>query len=477
MQLKVILLWFIVFKCTLSASSQNVSIEGKAHASYKGKLIKAYSEVDHITHLQRLEATDTIDTEGYFDLHLYNKETQRIKLKIEQATMDLYIQPDFVYGITVPELDQAYNYNNDSELFLNIGVIGNDSTELNALIMDFEKIYNQFFAGDEGRFLSRPMMFRRIDSLQKTCDLRYQNINNSYFKSHVKYTIASVNASVSRGEYYLINGYILNQPILYNNEAYMDFFASCYTGYLNVASTAKAEQSLQDLINSEKNADHIDVYFKTDRFLKKDSIRELVILQNLWQFYFIGNYDTETIKKIIASIQHESKIEEHRKICSNMLTYMNKLLIGSDAPQFSARAANAKMGSLQMFKGRWIYLNFFSTKNAQSMREMPKIADLKKQFGDKLVFLSICLDDSVNTYMNYVRSNPKFNWPIWFNNEKRLSKTAKEAYFVSGTEAYFLINSLGALSLSPAPSPSEGIEYRLNLIFKPKRKNTRTGIR
>lgn len=160
-----------------------------------------------------------------------------------------------------------------------------------------------------------------------------------------------------------------------------------------------------------------------------------------------------------------------------MLSFMNKLLVGSEAPLFSARAANGKMGSLQMFKGKWVYLNFFSTGNAQSLREMPKIASLKKQYGEKLVFLSICLDDSLKTYTQYLRSNPRFNWPIWFSNEIGLSKTAKEAYFVSGTEAYFLISNLGALALSPAPSPSDGIEYRLNLLFKPKRKNTKTGIR
>ena len=160
-----------------------------------------------------------------------------------------------------------------------------------------------------------------------------------------------------------------------------------------------------------------------------------------------------------------------------MLAYLNKLLVGADAPLFSARTANGKMGSLQMFKGRWVYLNFFSTSNEASLREMPKLAALKKKFGQNVVFLSICLDDSLATYQAYLRNQPKFDWPIWFNSAKGLSKTAKEAYFVSGTEAYFLISNLGTLALSPAPSPSQGIEYRFNLLFKPKRRTTRTGIR
>lgn len=448
-----------------------------AHQSYAGKIIQVFSERDQITHLEQKEAIDTIAPDGYFEVHLISNHIQRLKLKIEQATFYLYTQPDFVYGITVPELDPALKYDNDAELLLDIGILGHDTTELNVLVMDFEQLYNGFFAGEEERFLSRQRMFKRADSLQKVCDLRYRAIQSSYFRNHVNYSIASINASVSRGENYLINGYILNKPILYTNKAYMDFFSSCFTGYLKAASTGKSAQSLQNLINSEANYQRLSVYFKDDKFLKNDTLRELVILHNLWHFSFEEEYDQNAVKKLISQIASETRVEEHRRMANNMLSFMNKLLVGSDAPLFSARAANGKMGSLQQFKGKWVYLNFFSTGNAQSLREMPKIASLKKKFGDKVVFLSVCLDDSVKSYLNYLRSNPRYDWPIWFSNEKGLSKTAKEAYFVSGTEAYFLISNFGALALAPAPSPSEGIEYRFNLMFKPKRKNTKTGIR
>jgi len=452
-------------------------VQGLTHSSYVGKVIQVFSEADQITHLERKEGVDTIASDGYFEVTFVSRHPQRVKFKIEQAVFYLYVEADYVYGINVPELDPALKYDNGAELPLDIGILGHDSTELNVLMMDFEKLNNTFFASEEGRFLSRPMMFKRADSLQKLCDLRYKDIKNEYFKAHVKYSIASINASVSRGENYLIGGYIINKPILYNSKAYMDFFSSCFMGYLKAASTGKSSRSLQHMINVQADLQALSAYFKDDKFLKHDTLRELVILHNLWQYYFDEDYNPEAIKKILGQIAAESKLEEHRRISNNMLNFMNKLLVGSDAPLFSARAANGKMGSLQQFKGRWVYLNFFSTGNSESLREMPKIAALKKKFGDKLVFLSICLDDSVKTYTQYLRSNPKYDWPIWFSNVKGLNKTAKEAYFLSGTEAYFLISTFGTLALSPAPSPSEGIEYRFNLLFKPKRKNTKTGIR
>jgi hypothetical protein len=468
---------FLLMLTCICGVSQNVTVEGKADPSYIGKVITLYTETDLITHIEHKETEDTIQKDGYFELQFHTSGVQLVKIRIDQAIAKLYVEPDYVYGITLPEVDPTFKYDNGSELELNIGLMSNDSTELNALIMDYQTVYNNFFIGTEQRFLSRPMMFKRADSLQKYCDQRYKNITNQYFKSHVLYSIASVNASVSRGENYLINGYILHKPILYNNKAYMDFFETCFKGYLSVASTAKSSQSLQYLVNNSGDYQRLNAYFKDDKFLKKDSIRELVILQNLWTFYFNPDYNTESIKRLVSQIHSFTKIEEHKRICSTMLSFMNKMLPGSEAPVFIAKSSSGKPVTLNSFKGKWIYLNFFSTSNTESLREMPKILALKKKFGDKVVFLSVCLDDSLKTYKDYLTANPRFNWPIWFNNGVLSGKSAREAYSVTGTEAYFLISNQFYLVQSPALSPSQGIEYRFNMLFKPKRKNTKTGIR
>ena len=160
-----------------------------------------------------------------------------------------------------------------------------------------------------------------------------------------------------------------------------------------------------------------------------------------------------------------------------MLAYMNKLKVGSQAPSFAALSKDNKLMQFSSLKKHWVYLNFFSTANIESLKEMPKIATLKKKMGDKVIFVSICLDDSVTNYRKFLRENPKYDWPIWYNNYPGIKVTAKDAYSVTGTEAYFLIDQLGNLVASPAISPSKGIEYKLNIIFRIKRKDTKTGLR
>lgn len=477
------------------ASSQNVTIRGKAHTSYVGKIIQLTTLTDNITGLSQREDEDTIGIDGFFELAMQSEFTQPVFLRIDNVITKLYVEPDYVYGVTIPELDKNYDYNNGADLEVNLGIIGNDTTELNILIFDYEEELNNMFSPGssanmdknplkisgrntgESRFLSRPVMFRKADSLKRLCDKRYENIHNEYFKNYVEYSIASINASVSRGENFLINSYIIKKPIRYHHYEYMQFFKTCFSGYLQAFSSTRKGTSLNNIINVKADYKTLLDYVKDDKFLKDDSLRELVLIKNLWEFYFNPEYDREGVKSIVSELNQETKIKEHERITSTMLSYFNKMQTGSLAPGFTARTKDGTMGTLASFKNRWVYLNFFSTKNLESLKEMPKIAALKRKFGDKISFLSICLDDSIKTYKEYMRLNPKFDWTIWYNNEQSILRTAKDNYFVTGSEAYFLINNFGYLVQSPATPPSKGIEYKFNLIFKAAKKKTKTGIR
>jgi hypothetical protein len=470
---------YISALCFISAQllSQNVVIRGRAHASYSGKIIGAYTCSDFITGIRQKENEDTVQKDGFFEVHLQSDYTQPVVLKVENAVARLYVQPDFVYGITVPELEKDLDYGNDAELPLNIGIVGSDSTELNALIFDYQALYNSFFDTKNNRYLNRQNMFRRADSLKKVCDTRYASIKNPYFKSYYEYSIASINASVSRGENFLINNYILNKPIQYHHYEYMQFFNACFTGYLNTIASMRKGESLYNIINVKGSYQLLDEFLAQDKILKNDSLRELVMIKNLWDFYYSADFNPDAIEAIISDLNQKTNNAEHKKITATMLSSFNKMQPGSAAPNFKARTKTGVLTELGSFKGKWIYLNFFSTTNPASLKEMPKIAAIKKKLGDKMIFVSVCLGDSLKSYISYLRANPKFDWNIWYYSDKNIEKNAKEIYSVSGTEAYFLINNLGYLSLSPAPSPSNGIEYRLNAILKPSRRNNKTGTR
>lgn len=460
-----------------SLISQNVEVRGRAATSYAGKQIRLYTVLDYVTDLQEKETQDTIKADGSFELSLQAEHTQPVFLKIDNITAQLYVRPDFVYGVTFPEIDSTMNRNPDVELPVNIGIMVNDSAELNNLIFDFLEMYNHFFIVDDGRFLSRSEMIRRCDSLQVRSTRKYDKVKNDYFKTYMNYTIASANANLSRGDRFLMEVFIRNKPIQYEHATYMNFFKSYFKGYLAAQASQRKGESLFHIINTKASYDELLNFVKFDKTIQSDSIRELIILEGLWDLSFNPEFDQEAIKTILLQLNRSTKNKMHKQISMNMLTYFNKLAIGSAAPMFTAMARDKQLYNFSSLKKRWVYLNFFSTSNLESLKEMPKIETLKKKFGDKIVFVSVCLDDSASTYQQYLRANPKFNWLILYNYNKNIKVTAKEAYAITGTEGYFLIDQLGNLVGSPALSPSKGIEYKLNVIFKIKRRDTKTGLR
>ncbi len=471
---------YLIFLCALAPAfsfSQNVKIKGKAHASHIGKPISVLAFGDLITYTKTREAIDTVDKDGYFELDLQIDHTQPIELQIENLFGKLYIQPNYVYGVTFPEKDKELDIRGDVEEQVLIGVISADTTELNTLIIDYNKIYNKMFENAGSEFLNKNRIYNKLDTLQLIAGWRYKNIKNNYFKSYVHYSIAELNANASRGKNFLASSFISGKPVQHNHFEYMTFFNAFFKGYVEAYSSTKKTENIHHLINTVTQYTAVNAYLKNDPLLVNDTLRELVIIKSLWDYYYNPQFSREMVLAVIEQTANATKIKEHKKILNNILLVAYNLSVGMKAPDFVAYDRTGKMVTLGDFKGRYVYLNFFSTKSVSSLKEMPKIAELVKKYGDKMAFVSICTDDSIKNYKNYLKANPKFTWPIWFNYAANDGKTAYDVYNLKAVPAFFFINQFGNLAQSPANAPTQGFEYKLKALFKPKKKDTKIGIR
>jgi thiol-disulfide isomerase/thioredoxin len=403
--------------------------------------------------------------------------TQPVLLKIDNLSGKLYVQPDFVYGITFPEKDSSLDRRGETEIPVQVGVLSSDTTELNTLIIDFNNVYNKVFDAAQIQFLNRTRIFQKIDTLKLLTEARYKLVRNDYFKSYVEYAIAELNSNASRGKNYLTTNYITGKPVLSMHYEYMTFFNAFFKGYLNAYSSTKGGESVYHIINTRADYKALVGFLKNDELLKNDTLRELVTIRNLWDYYFDKQFDRQQVLAVIEQFWNETKIPEHRKIADNILKIAYDLQPGAPAPVFTATDRAGKKVSLNDFKGRYIYINFFSTKSISSLKEMPKILELNKKYADKMVFISICTDDSLKTYKEYLKANPKYTWTILFSNSEAKGKTAKDLYKIKGLPAFFFINNYGNLVQSPAIAPTQGFESKLKGVFKVKKGSTKTGIR
>lgn len=472
---KILLIIYLI--SGIFAFSQNVKINGRAHPSHKGKAISLLAYNDLVTYTRVREAMDTIAEDGSFELQLQISKTQPVQLQIDNLFGKLYIQPDYVYAITFPAKDSTWDVRGETETNVDIGIISGDTTELNTLIIDFNKVYNTVFQNAQNQFLNKTRVFQKLDTVKLICSWRYKKNKNNYFKSYVEYNIAELNSNASRSKAFLSSNFLANKPVQYNQYEYMAFFNAFFKGYIEGYSSSKAGENIHHLVNTIGQYKDVRAFVKKDPLLANDTLCDLVIIKNLWDYYYNPQYDKGQVLAIIEQFFESTKIPECKKIAGNILQIANKLSVGSAAPVFSGADRTGKLISLSDFNKRYVYINFFSTKDIGSMKEMPKIADLVKKYTDKVVFVSICTDDSIKTFKNYLKANPKYNWTILFNNSVQKGSTAYDLYNVKGLPAFFFINSYGNLAQSPAQSPTQGFEYKLKALFKPKKKDTKIGIR
>ncbi len=454
-------------------NAQNITIKGKADPSHIGKEVVLSDYSDYITYTKTRESIDTVDKDGYFELKLQSSVTKPVLISIENLTGKIYVQPNFVYGISFPGKDSLNNNQEGTETTVDISVFGKDSTELNALIIDFNTQYNALFTKAGNTYLSPAKLNALLDTFFVTSKKRYTNIKNPYFKKYVEYSFANLFSNTSRNKTILFKQFIDRRPILYNNYEYMDFFNAHFKGYLKIFASTKTGGNIYNSINAYGDYQDLKNQFKADKSITNDTLRELLILKGLIDFYYSPDFDKKQVQGVIEQLYRESNYPENKKIAFNMLQNTYQLQPGAKAPDFTAYDKTGMKVNLSFYKGKYIYLNFFSTQSENSLKEMQKLIDIKKKFNDKITLVSVCMDDSIKMYKAYLKANPKQDWVILYQGQG----DAKQNYAIKTLSGYFFINTQFILAQSPALSPSEGIEYKFNSLFKPKKKNTITGVR
>ncbi|MCD6068434.1 MAG: thiol-disulfide oxidoreductase [Bacteroidetes bacterium] len=448
--------------------SQASVVDGRA-PDFKGQEASLYSFSDLITYTQVKESIDTVDSKGVFELSAMVDRPQAFKVKIGNQSAKLYMLKAYKYGVTFPApdpVDSGFYQNPNAEQSTDLIIYG-DSTELNARIIDFNTQFERFWNKNYKYFVAKKL-HHKLDSFELKMQKRYEKVNSSYLRTYVTYNIALINDNTGRHRAYIANKYILYKPIHYNNFEYMEFFNQFFKLYLEQQSIGKFGNDILNNINQQPNYPALNAVLKNDSWLAtSDSLRELVILKGLYELYYVPKFSKQNIIALVDQIRSITKNPEHKKIADNMLHLFNNLQNGVEAPAFSLKDAKENTFQLKSFKGKYIYLDFFSPKSVQSQQEMKKMEQIKNKYGDKVLFISVCMEGEEEEFREFVKKNPKYNWLILYGAK---DKQMLDTYLVKAPATYYLINQEGYLVQSPATRPSEGIEFKFKEMFRTRRK-------
>ena len=189
----------------------------------------------------------------------------------------------------------------------------------------------------------------------------------------------------------------LNEPLFYSSDYYRTFLLNFKNVNPLFTKTISSDSThLNNPVNYQER------YQSIVDDVKIPVIRDWLIMNYIKDIYRYGRYeDAFPLSEEYKPLCQNTVIKE--KIKSMDLGFA-KLKNGSQAPGFTLEDVNGNNVSLSDFKGKWVFLNFWSVTCGTCTDDFMKYSHLiNEKYKDKnIVFLNICFEADASTWRKKV---------------------------------------------------------------------------
>ncbi|GAB3203103.1 peroxiredoxin [Pontibacter aydingkolensis] len=152
--------------------------------------------------------------------------------------------------------------------------------------------------------------------------------------------------------------------------------------------------------------------------------------------------------EMLQDFRANNKAPELDAYFTKLYNQNKEFAIGSPAPDFQLKDTNGASVSLSDFKGKIVYLSFWSTTCGLCMVEMPNLQQLTSQLKDKeVVFVNVGLDEDEEKWKKTVTGRKLQGVQAYL---KGMDADLVKRYNLKDIPAYFLIDEEGGfISIKP----------------------------
>jgi peroxiredoxin len=456
----------ICLSAVFSLSAQKVTVKGYAPGA-ELKRITLSTSADLLTFLEIPLAEGMVDSTGHFSLLVTVPDVRLTTLSIDFHKADFFIEPGNDYSLSIAPMHyedytEVNPFIQSQKLSIEWGK--GDSLSLNFIIGKYNAVYSSFLM-DHFNALYKDKNKTVLDTFRLQLSREFSGLTNSYFIDYSSYKIATLEQLT---RYYNPQAigyrYFSSVPVLYNNVEYMEFFNNYFTKFLTATSNVLRKVDYNALLKSQDCHQALMKALAADTLLKKEQLRELVLLKGLEEFYNSGNYNQDEVLKAIQSVKVKSRYPEHRLIADNFTKVLTRLKPGTPAPDFTLIDHNQKSVKLDDYRGKPIVLNFWTTYCEGCLSEMDMIPSMVEKFGNRVHFISIAADKYFSKMLYFISMKKEYNWTFLHIGDRSDVLTA---YDVRSYPLFVLIDPEGKIFKYPAELPSRGLEAELQkLLFR-----------
>lgn len=441
----------------------------KGNASFAaGKEIRLIVFEDLLTYRPRVAATAEIAADGSFQLSYSTLRPELVQIAIQTSKAEFYVQPASVYDFTIEMDEQLFDlldpmsYGGFLQVTCRNELPENDINQKISYFDNYADAVVDDYAPNNIGDMTQPQ-YDSIDSvLHHRFPIEYQP--TSFYKSYLFYSFGSIERIwLQKQPDSLYHKYLDNEYVLYDNPAYMNFFHEFYRNYL-LSSPRINRIELEKSINEDGTFLGVFNFLGKDAFLVNERLRELVMIDNLLQLYGNERFSKKNVVSLLREMANNSHFEEHRRMASNALETVEHFSDGNEISFPHLKEASGADFDPKTLRGKWVYIQFFSSECADCIREMMIISQLKAKYGDQIEFVSISVDFNFGHFIHFMEQYPMFDWHfVHFNSQFAWLDELQVATLPDN----LLLNPDGTLAQRYAPDITRKLSVFLARLFKP----------
>jgi len=203
----------------------------------------------------------------------------------------------------------------------------------------------------------------------------------------------------------------------------------------------------------KKNKKETDYYTAYIKRVKRD-LSSLPLMEHC--AYELGKYRlayTKSIDTVYAYVASIIQNERHAEEIKSIYFKLKNIVKGAVSPSFSFQDAHGQTISLDQLKGKFVYIDVWSTWCLPCIKEIPFQKNLEDSFHSKnIVFVSICRNSDKSNWLEFIKKENLHGLQLF---AESFESNFFNAYGISGVPHYILIDAAGNILDADAKRPSD----------------------
>ena len=441
----------IIILLTLLSHSVFAEVIINGYCDFPKATISLFEIEDYITKTEKKISETEVDDKGNFRLIFSSNDIKKIILRVNSNFTWMYIQPNSTYFIDIPKDGQITQFITNNEIEMVFFRLASD--DINYKILGFEAWMDNYLSDIYILKDKQPGEFvQKIAAFKKEVNDVYSKDTSLFFSSYLKYsiglTIDNINFISAPSEADKFEFYIKDSPILINNNKYIEYLYSFYENYYY-----KLDQNLRAQLNTSIRKYDLENCLQTlkkDPYIQTEELAELILLMMINQRAF----SQEISKTILIKIYEKSINENYSTIAKNLLLKADEINIGDIFPNLVLDKKS--QFTLQMLKGKPIYIHCFDPKNQKSITEISALLKLNEKYEKYINIISVYSKPKEDFSMSEQRN---LNLIKWKKFELEPSENSWKILNIPSFPYYLFLDKDLVLLASPAISPSPNGSY------------------